>query len=167
MVMTAFGAKMNFGGLAPMVDSYREACAKHGLAPGKTMTSFLIHLSRNDAEDRDGRERCLRYFVEDAMVSVPADPAKTPDNLKYFNKFAQFAPRLAPEDLDDSTIFLGGPGEVVESLKKVEQAGLDEVVLYFGYGLKPDAMVREQMAWFMEEVAPHFEGEHRMHQAAE
>ena len=53
---------------------------------------------------------------------------------------------------------LGGPDQIVESLKKIEAAGLDEVVLYFSYGLKPDSMVREQMAWFMEDVAPHFSG---------
>ncbi len=158
MGMTAFGAKMNYGGLAQMVDAYREACGRHGTTPGKTMTSFLIHMSCTEAEDRDGRERCLRYFVEDAMISVPSDPDKTPDNLKYFLKFSNFAPRLAPEDLDDSTILLGGPDQIVESLKKIEAAGLDEVVLYFSYGLKPDSMVREQMAWFMEDVAPHFSG---------
>ena len=158
MGMTAFGAKMNFGGLGPMVEAYRAACATHGTKPGRTMTSFLIHMSRNEAEDLDGRERCLRYFVEDAMISVPADPDKTPDNLKYFLKFSNFAPRLAPEDLDDSTILLGGPDQIIDSLKTIEAAGLDEVVLYFSYGLKPDSMVRDQMAWFMQDVAPHFAG---------
>jgi hypothetical protein len=113
-------------------------------------------MSRNAAEDLDGRERCLRYFLEDAMISVPSDPEKTPDNLKYFLKFSSFAPRLAPEDLDDSTILLGGAQQIIDSLAKVAAAGLDEVVLYFSYGLKPDAMVRDQMDWFMEDVAPHF-----------
>jgi alkanesulfonate monooxygenase SsuD/methylene tetrahydromethanopterin reductase-like flavin-dependent oxidoreductase (luciferase family) len=161
MGTTAFGARMNFGGLGPMVSAYREACAKAGRKPGHTTTSYLIHLARTDAEEREGRERCLRYFTEDALVSVPSDPARTPDNLKYFLKFSERAPKMRPEDLDDTTILLGSPDRVVESLGRVAETGLDAVVLYFSYGLKPAQMVRDQMAWFMDSVAPHFDGPHR------
>ena len=38
----------------------------------------------------------------------------------------------------------------------VEAAGVAEVILYFNYGQKPHAMVKEQMQRFMLEVAPHF-----------
>jgi alkanesulfonate monooxygenase SsuD/methylene tetrahydromethanopterin reductase-like flavin-dependent oxidoreductase (luciferase family) len=151
---------MNFGGLGPMVTAYQEACDKAGLRPGRTTTSYLIHLANNETEEREGRERCLRYFTEDALVSVPSDPSRTPENLRYFLKFSERAPRMRPEDLDDTTILLGSPDRVADSLRKVEAAGLDEVVLYFAYGLKPASMVRDQMAWFMEAVAPHFGGSH-------
>ena len=40
-------------------------------------------------------------------------------------------------------------------------AGISEVILYFNYGLKPHAQVKEQMARFMEEIAPAFEGAHQ------
>jgi len=39
---------------------------------------------------------------------------------------------------------------------KVEAAGFDEAILYFNLGLKPHAQVKEEMARFMAEVAPHF-----------
>ena len=39
---------------------------------------------------------------------------------------------------------------------KVETAGFDEVILYFNLGLKPKALVREEMQRFMEDVAPAF-----------
>ena len=41
-------------------------------------------------------------------------------------------------------------------LKKVEAAGFDAVILYFNVGLKPHAQVKDEMARFMEEVAPLF-----------
>jgi hypothetical protein len=31
------------------------------------------------------------------------------------------------------------------------------VILYFSYGLKPAAMVEDQMRRFMEDIAPHFQ----------
>jgi hypothetical protein len=46
--------------------------------------------------------------------------------------------------------------QIAESLKRVESAGFDEVILYFNVGLKPHAQVKEEMARFMEQVAPSF-----------
>jgi hypothetical protein len=43
--------------------------------------------------------------------------------------------------------------EIIETLKKVEDAGFDEVILYFNVGLKPHPQVKDEMARFMAEVA--------------
>ena len=40
----------------------------------------------------------------------------------------------------------------------MHSAWIGEVILYFNFGLKPDAMVREEMQRFMSEIAPAFEG---------
>lgn len=37
-------------------------------------------------------------------------------------------------------------------------AGVAEIILYFNVGLKPHAQVKEEMARFMAEIAPHFAG---------
>jgi len=39
-------------------------------------------------------------------------------------------------------------------LRKVQAAGVDEVILYFNVGLKPHAQVLEEMERCMAEVAP-------------
>jgi hypothetical protein len=41
-------------------------------------------------------------------------------------------------------------------LKRVETIGIDEVILYFNFGKRPDAFVREQMHRFTDEIAPAF-----------
>jgi hypothetical protein len=38
----------------------------------------------------------------------------------------------------------------------VEAAGINEVILYFNYGLKPHEMVIDQMDRFMADIAPSF-----------
>ena len=67
--------------------------------------------------------------------------------------------QVRPEDLTENSVLLGAPGYITEVLKKVEAAGFDEVILYFNVGLKPHAMVKEEMARFVEQVAPAFAGQ--------
>ena len=53
-------------------------------------------------------------------------------------------------------MLLGSPAHITDVLKKVEAVGFDEVILYFNVGLKPHAQVKDEMARFMEQVAPQF-----------
>jgi hypothetical protein len=53
-------------------------------------------------------------------------------------------------------VLLGTPTQITDTLKNVEAAGFDEVILYFNVGLKPHAQVKNEMARFMAEVAPAF-----------
>ena len=53
-------------------------------------------------------------------------------------------------------MLLGSAAHITDTLKKVEVAGFDEVILYFNVGLKPHSQVKDEMARFMAEVAPAF-----------
>jgi hypothetical protein len=55
-------------------------------------------------------------------------------------------------------VLFGSSARITETLKKVEAAGYDEVILYFNVGQKPHEQVKEEMARFMAEVAPAFAG---------
>ena len=61
------------------------------------------------------------------------------------------------EDLTENSVLLGTPTQIAETLKRVEVAGFQEVILYFNVGLKPHAQVKQEMARFMAEVAPLFD----------
>jgi alkanesulfonate monooxygenase SsuD/methylene tetrahydromethanopterin reductase-like flavin-dependent oxidoreductase (luciferase family) len=63
---------------------------------------------------------------------------------------------VRPADLTENSVLLGSPAQITDTLKKVEAAGFDEVILYFNVGLKPHAQVKDEMARFMTEVAPAF-----------
>jgi len=71
------------------------------------------------------------------------------------------------DTFDQNSILLGSPAEIIEQLKKTEEIGIEEVILYFNYGAKPDAMVRAQMDQFMSDIAQAFEGSNKAHLAAE
>jgi hypothetical protein len=73
---------------------------------------------------------------------------------------------LPAEHLTENSVLLGTPARITETLKKVEAAGFEEVICYFNVGLKPHAQVKDEMAQFMDEVAPAFEGKHKQRTAA-
>ena len=77
--------------------------------------------------------------------------------MEYYRKIGQALTDLKKEHLGSHSILLGTPARIIDTLKEVEAAGIEEVILYFNYGRKPDSMVREQMDRFMAEVAPAFE----------
>jgi hypothetical protein len=65
--------------------------------------------------------------------------------------------KVRPEDLTENSVLPGSAAHITEVLKKVEAAGFDEVILYFNVGLKPHAQVKDEMARFMQQVAPSFQ----------
>ena len=76
--------------------------------------------------------------------------------MQYFIKIVEILENMEKEDITDKSILLGPQAQIIESLKRVEAAGIDEVILYFNVGNKPHTMVKEQMARFSEEIAPAF-----------
>ena len=59
-----------------------------------------------------------------------------------------------------ATAMLGGTREqVIDHLRRVEAAGISEVICYFNFGLLPHAATLGQMRRFAAEVMPAFQSE--------
>jgi alkanesulfonate monooxygenase SsuD/methylene tetrahydromethanopterin reductase-like flavin-dependent oxidoreductase (luciferase family) len=63
---------------------------------------------------------------------------------------------VRPQDLGDNSVLIDSPAQVIDTLKKVEAAGVAEVILYINVGLKPHAKVKDEMARFMAKIASAF-----------
>ena len=132
-----------------------------GNAPGRLVCSYFLHFADNPPAERAARERQIRYFKDCVVPSFPGDPRTAPPTYKYFVEMVATLEAMKPEDLTENSVLLGTPQQVIDTLKKAEAAGFDEVILYVNVGLKPHAQVKDEMARFMAEVAPAFEGAHR------
>ncbi len=158
IIYAPFAATMIFGGLGPAVDQYREACAKSGKPHGNAKCSYFIHIADTPEEDDRGRQHLLDYFKHCVLRAFPDDPAKMPPTMHYFMQINEILRGATKETLSDKSILIGPPEKIIETLKRVEADGIDEVILYFNVGRKPHALVKEQMHRFMEDVAPAFDG---------
>lgn len=105
------------------------------------------------------------YYRECVIPALPGDPKTAPPSYRYFVDMVDRLQKAKPEDLTENSVLLGSPQRITDRLKKVEAAGLSEVILYFNVGLKPHQQVKEEMDRFMREVAPAFEGAHKQRAA--
>src|SRR5581483_4885796 len=147
---------MTFGGLEDVARLYGEACARNGQQRQRLMCSYFIHFADNAREQQAARARQIRYYRECVLAAFPSDPNNVPPSYRYFIEMVERIQKVRPEDLTENSVLIGSPAEITETLKKVERAGFEEVILYFNVGLKPHAQVKEEMARFMAEVAPAF-----------
>jgi alkanesulfonate monooxygenase SsuD/methylene tetrahydromethanopterin reductase-like flavin-dependent oxidoreductase (luciferase family) len=156
VIYAPFAAAMVYGGLGPAVETYRNACAAEGKPHGRAMCSYFIHIADTPEEEDIGRQHLLDYFKYALLRAFPDDPKKMPPTMHYFMKINEILRGMEKEDLSDKSILIGSPAKVIDSLKKVEAAGIDEVILYFNVGRKPHQMVVDQMHRFAAEIAPAF-----------
>jgi hypothetical protein len=161
LIVAPFAAAMSYGGLKQVANLYHEICAKHGTKPGRLMCSYFTHFADSKAQEDAQRARQIRYYKECVIPAFPGDPRTAPPSYRYFIDIVDRLHKVKPEDLTDNSVLLGNSSRIGETLKKVEAAGFDEVILYFNVGLKPHNQVKDEMERFMREVAPEFTGKHR------
>jgi alkanesulfonate monooxygenase SsuD/methylene tetrahydromethanopterin reductase-like flavin-dependent oxidoreductase (luciferase family) len=156
LVVAPFAAAMTFGGLRQVHDFYHSLCARHGRPAGRLACSYFLHFADTPAEEAAARARQVRYYKECVIAAFPGDPKTAPPSYRYFGDIVARLQNVTPADLTENSVLIGRPAQITETLKKVEAAGFDEVILYVNVGLKPHARVKDEMARFMAEVAPAF-----------
>src|SRR5919206_4611117 len=161
LIVAPFAAAMSYGGLKQVADLYNETCLKHGRKPGRLMCSYFTHFADTPEQEVAQRARQIRYYRECVIPALPGDPKTAPPSYRYFVDMVARLQKVKPEDLTENSVLLGNSQQITDTLKKVEAAGFSEVILYFNVGLKPHKQVLDEMARFMAEVAPAFEGAHR------
>ena len=161
LIVAPFAAAMSYGGLKQVADLYHETCARHGTKPQRLMCSYFTHFADTPAEEAAQRARQIRYYKECVIPAFPGDPKTAPPSYRYFIDMVERLHKVRPEDLTENSVLLGSAARITDTLKKVEAAGFDEVILYFNVGQKPHQQVKDEMDRFMREVAPAFEGKHK------
>jgi alkanesulfonate monooxygenase SsuD/methylene tetrahydromethanopterin reductase-like flavin-dependent oxidoreductase (luciferase family) len=158
LIVAPFAAAMTFGGLRQVADLYQETCTRNGHRQGRLMCSYFLHFADTPEQEAAARARQIRYYKECVIAAFPGDPATAPPSYRYFVEIVDRLVKVRPEDLTENSVLIGTPAQITDTLKKVEAAGVAEVILYVNVGLKPHAQVKHEMARFMAEVAPNFEG---------
>jgi alkanesulfonate monooxygenase SsuD/methylene tetrahydromethanopterin reductase-like flavin-dependent oxidoreductase (luciferase family) len=158
LIVAPFAAAMTFGGLRQVAELYRETCTHHGKPAGRLMCSYFLHFADTPEAEAAARARQIRYYKECVIAAFPGDPATAPPSYRYFIEIVDRLTKVRPEDLGENSVLLGPAAQIIDTLKTVEAAGIDEVILYVNVGLKPHPQVRDEMARFMAEVAPAFAG---------
>lgn len=156
LVVAPFAAAMSYGGLKQVADLYKETCSAAGKTPGRLICSYFTHFADTKQEEMAQRARQIRYYKECVIPAFPSDLKTAPPSYRYMVAMTERLHTVKPEDLTENSVLLGSPQQITDTLKKAEQAGFDEVILYFNVGLKPHSQVKNEMSRFAEEVTPAF-----------
>ncbi|MBM2809676.1 MAG: luciferase [Chloroflexi bacterium] len=165
IIFAPFAASMMFGSLQQAVTSFQECARAAGHNDSRAMCSYFIALTDTPEEEMAARERML-YYLRGVSPAFPSDRSKAPPHIAYFADIVETLFKLRPEDLGERSIIAGSPDKVIEQLKRVEAAGIEQVICYFAYGALPHERVIQQMERFAAEVMPAFEGNQSARQAA-
>ncbi len=156
LIVAPFAAALTFGGLRQVTDLYQETLARNGRPKGRMMCSYFLHFADTPEQEAAARARQIRYYRECVIPAFPGDPATAPPSYRYFVDLVARLRNVRPEDLGENSVLIGSPERIAQSLRKVQAAGIDEVILYVNVGLKPHGQVMEEMGRFMADVAPEF-----------
>jgi alkanesulfonate monooxygenase SsuD/methylene tetrahydromethanopterin reductase-like flavin-dependent oxidoreductase (luciferase family) len=159
LLLAPFASTILFGSLGNAVNAYREICEQQKAPVRKVKSSYFIHIGGSHAQMQEAKARMVNYIsmagLRKKMSQGGSGPL--PPTMEYFKKIGEKLNDPSGDQFDDNSILFGSPAQIIDTLKRVEQVGVDEVILYFNFGNKPDAFVREQMHEFMSDIAPAFQ----------
>ena len=161
LIVAPFASVMTFGGLSEVRKLYEDTCVQHGNTPKKLMCSYFIHFCDDEKSEAEARDRQIRYYRECVIPALPGDRATAPKSYLYMVDMVERLHKAQAKDLNSNAVLIGNSAQITDVLKKVEAAGVEEVILYFNVGMKNHQQTRDEMARFMAEVAPHFNGAHK------
>jgi alkanesulfonate monooxygenase SsuD/methylene tetrahydromethanopterin reductase-like flavin-dependent oxidoreductase (luciferase family) len=107
------------------------------------------------AEELHTKERLLHY-LQSVLPAFPGDRATAPPHIAYFADIVARLQRMKPEDFGERSVVTGDPETCIATLKKCEEAGIEEVILYFNFGHFDHRDTLRSMERFARDVMPHF-----------
>ncbi len=158
LLLAPFAATILFGDLGKAVAAYRNICARKGKPERKVKCSYFIHMGEGPAEENRALERMVNYITMAGLRKTMSQGGKgeLPPTMQYFKKIGERLNDPQKGDFDENSLLFGSPQRIIDTLRRVEAWGIDEVILYFNFGRAEDSYVRDQMQWFAEDVAPAF-----------
>lgn len=157
IIFAPFAASMMFGSLADAVKKFKDLSTAAGHPDSKAMCSYFTCVADTPEEKQAAQERLL-YYLTNFIPAVPQDPDKAPPHIRYFVDIAERVKHMRPQDLGERSIITGTVNEVIEQFEHVENAGIQEVICYFNFGLLPHRETLHQMERVSREIMPHFSG---------
>jgi len=156
-IYAPFAAAMVFGSLADAAAHFKASAREAGHNDAKVMSSYFFALADNEEEEMQHKERLLFYLQKCVTSAFPSDRSKAPPHYAYLVDMTERLISMQSQDLGERSIITGDVDRCVESLKKVEAAGIEEVILYFNFGAYDHQQTMRMMERFARDVMPHFQ----------
>lgn len=157
-IFAPFAAAMMFGSVEKAVAEFKVIGRQSGHPDLKAMCSYFFAVADSADEEMRHRERLL-YYLHGILPAFPGDRSKAPPHIAYFADIVDRLKAMKPQDLGERSFVTGNAEQCVATLRKVEAAGMEEVIIYFNFGGYDHAATMKMMERFAREIMPHFAAE--------
>jgi len=154
-IFAPFAAAMLFGSVQEAARESKRMAIEAGHPDPKVMCSYFLSVAHSPAEADRARERLLHY-LHSILPVLPGDRSTAPPHIAYFVDIVERLKAMKPSQLGDRSIVTGDVEHCIEVLKRCEEGGLSEVILYFNFGELSHRDTLAAMERFAREVMPHF-----------
>ncbi|MCI0903570.1 MAG: LLM class flavin-dependent oxidoreductase [Chloroflexi bacterium] len=154
-IFAPFAAAMMFGSLQNAVQEFKKESEAAGHEGRKAMCSYFVNVTYDGRQTLETKERLLHYF-KGILPAFPADRAAAPAHIRYFVDIVERMQAMTTEDLGERSIITGNPEDCLKVLRDCESAGIEEVILYFGFGGWGHTETMKSMDRVAQELSPHF-----------
>jgi len=154
-IFAPFAAALLFGSVEEATKESKRLAREAGHPDPKVMCSYFVAVAHSEGEADRARERLLHY-LHSVLPVLPTDRSKAPPHIAYFADIADRLRSMKPSQVGDRSIVTGDAEHCIEVLKKCEEAGICEVILYFNFGELNHKKTLKAMERFAKEVMPHF-----------
>src|SRR5262249_37422439 len=154
-IFAPFAAAMLFGSVQEAAHASKRMASEAGHPDPKVMCSYFVSVARSSDEADRARERLLHY-LHSIIPVLPGNRATAPPHIAYFVDIVERLRSMKPSQLGDRSIVTGDVEHCIDVLKRCEEGGISEVILYFNFGELPHADTLRAMERFAADVMPHF-----------
>jgi len=154
-IFAPFAAAMLFGSVQEAARESKRMAMEAGHPDPKVMCSYFVSVAHSPSEADRARERLLHY-LHSILPVLPSDRSTAPPHIAYFVDIVERLKAMKPSQLGDRSIVTGDVEHCIEVLKRCEEGGLSEVILYFNFGELSHRDTLAAMERFAKEVMPHF-----------
>ena len=140
--------------LEEKIDIYRKAWKENGHGPGNGHVSLMLHtfIGENIDEVKEAVREPMKNYLKSAMSLVQMAEWYFPVYKSGTAGIAKEAANLSEEDKDailnhsferyfETSALLGTPESILETIKKIKKAGVDEVACLIDFGVASDMVL--------------------------
>jgi alkanesulfonate monooxygenase SsuD/methylene tetrahydromethanopterin reductase-like flavin-dependent oxidoreductase (luciferase family) len=154
-IFAPFAAAMLFGSVQEAARESKRMASEAGHPDPKVMCSYFVSVSGSREETDRARVRLLHY-LHSILPVFPSDRRTAPPHIAYFVDIVERLKAMKPDQVSDRSIVTGDVEHCIEVLKRCEEGGISEVILYFNFGELGHRDTLAAMERFAREVMPHF-----------
>src|SRR6266446_329136 len=154
-IFAPFAAAMLFGSVQEAARESKRMASAAGHPDPKVMCSYFVSVSHTTDETERARVRLLHY-LHSILPVFPSDRRTAPPHIAYFVDIVERLRAMKADQVSDRSIVTGDVEHCIEVLKRCEEGGISEVILYFNFGELSHRDTLAAMERFAREVMPHF-----------